>query len=53
MSYRKCRYCGAYLDPEEKCDCSEKPAVQPAKKKKRSSIKNKNEGVKYNEAKSN
>ncbi len=21
MGYRICPYCGAYLDPDEKCDC--------------------------------
>ena len=21
MTYRKCEYCGAYLDPDETCDC--------------------------------
>ena len=21
MYYRKCEYCGAYLDPGERCDC--------------------------------
>jgi hypothetical protein len=24
--YRKCPYCGAALDPGEKCDCNEKAA---------------------------
>lgn len=24
MSYRICPYCGAHLDPDEKCDCEEK-----------------------------
>lgn len=23
MSYKRCEYCGAYLDPEEHCDCRE------------------------------
>lgn len=23
MSYRTCPYCGANLDPDEKCDCRE------------------------------
>lgn len=22
LNYRRCSYCGAYLDPEERCDCS-------------------------------
>ena len=27
MGYRTCPYCGAYLDPDEKCDCREKIAT--------------------------
>ena len=27
MYFRECEYCGASLDPGEKCDCREKRAV--------------------------
>lgn len=27
MGYKVCPYCGAYLDPDEKCDCREKIAT--------------------------
>ena len=27
MYFRECEYCGASLDPGEKCDCQERKAV--------------------------
>lgn len=28
--YKKCENCGAYLDPEEVCDCKKETAAEPA-----------------------
>lgn len=33
MLYRKCPYCGANLDPAEKCDCLETQEAQEAEAK--------------------
>lgn len=27
MGYRQCPECGAYLDPDERCECQEPPEV--------------------------
>lgn len=33
MFYRKCQYCGAYLDPGEHCNCQEEEPVVQKKEK--------------------
>lgn len=33
MLFRTCPYCGAHLDPAEKCDCLETQEAQEAEKK--------------------
>lgn len=32
MGYKTCPYCGAYLDPDERCDCRDEVATSQEKK---------------------
>lgn len=33
MGDRRCPYCGAYLDPDEKCDCRDEDTATSQEKK--------------------